>query len=374
MTSPIQPSLLSLLGALLLLTASPRSSLAQPVTPLALPSGPSTSTVGVNYYDLFVRQLQPGATVDVPARFQWLVDNNVTVVRFSAGGYWPVEWGMYRTNRTEHWRRMDVIVHAAETNHIGLVPSLFWMWSTVPDIVGEPVSAWGDTNSATIQFMREYTSTMVKRYVNSAAILMWEFGNEHNLNADLPNAAEHRPPVVPEMGTPAVRSDQDEITHAMMRTALREFALEVRRHDPRRPITSGHAFPRPSAWHQEHEHSWQADTEEQFAEMLATDHPDPVNVISLRLYTEDDARRIGWAVTAARKLGKPLFIGEFGVPGEDTPANRNRFTEWRNLIYHHEIPLAALWVYDFSAQDGEWNITPENGRAWQLEAVTATRP
>jgi hypothetical protein len=328
-----------------------------------------TPARGVNYYDLFVRQLKPDALVAVPDRFHWLATNGVSFVRFSAGGYWPVEWGLYQTNRTEHWRRMDGVVRAAETNRIGLVPSLFWHWSTVPDLVGEPANAWGDTHSRTIRFLREYTREMVTRYVDSPAIWIWELGNEYNLVADLPNAAEHRPPVVPELGTPHERSARDELTHAMVRTALREFALEVRRHDSRRPITSGHAFPRPSAWHQERERSWTADTEEQFAAMLAADHPDPVNVISLRLYAEDDARRLDWAVRAARRIGKPLFIGELGVPGAGTPATREKFAHWLKLIEQHAIPLAALWVYDFTPQDGEWNITPDNDRAWQLEAL-----
>lgn len=329
----------------------------------------ATPAIGVNYYDMFVRQLRPGARVGVPERFQWLASNHVGFVRFSAGGYWPIEWGMYRTNRAEHWRRMDAIVRAAETNRLGLVPSLFWMESTVPDIVGEPVSAWGDTNSATIGFMREYTREMVTRYADSPAIWMWEFGNEYNLNADLPNAAEHRPPIVPAMGTPKERSARDEITHEMVRTALREFALEVRRHDKRHPITSGNAFPRVSAWHQEHEHSWTRDTEQQFAGTLAADNPDPIDVISLRLYADDDANRIEWAMRAARKLGKPIFIGEFGVPGGDTPANRKLFARWKELIAGNNIALAALWAFDFDAQNGEWNTTPDNDRAWQLEAL-----
>ncbi len=33
------------------------------------------------------------------------------------------------------------------------------------------------------------------------------------------------------------------------------------------------------------------------------------------------------------------------------------------------MPLAALWVYDFSGQDADWNVTATNGRAYQLEAV-----
>ncbi len=332
-----------------------------------------TPARGVNYYDLFVRQLKPGTDVNMPTGFAWLATNGARFVRFSAGGYWPSEWGLYQTNKAEHWRRLDAVVRAAETNRIGLVPSLFWFLSTVPDLVGEPVSAWGDTNSLTIRFLRSYTREVVTRYRESPAIWMWELGNEYNLVADLPNASEHRPPVVPSLGTPRARSARDELTHAMIRTALREFALEVRRHDARHPITSGHAFPRPSAWHQERERSWKTDTEEQFESMLAADHPDPVNVISLRLYGEDDARRLEWAARAARKLGKPLFVGEFGVSGPDVPTNREKFDRWLKLIGSQEVALSALWVFDFAAQDREWNVTPENERSWQLRWLTGNR-
>jgi len=107
----------------------------------------------------------------------------------------------------------------------------------VPDLVGEPVNRWGDTNSLTHKFMREYTGQVVARYVSSPAIWGWEFGNEFNLVADLPNAAQHRPPVVPQLGTPATRSAEDELSHKMIRTAFHAFAEEVRRLDSRR-ITS----------------------------------------------------------------------------------------------------------------------------------------
>ena len=328
-----------------------------------------TPARGVNYYDLFARQLRPGAAVGVPPRFHWLASHGVAFVRCSAGGYWPAEWGLYQTNRAEHWRRLDAVVRAAETNHLGLVPSLFWLSSTIPDLVGEPVSALGDTNSKTMAFIRGYTRAVVSRYRDSSAIWMWELGNEYNLGADLPNAADHRPTIVPTLGTPSIRSARDDLSHAMVRTVLAEFAREVRRLDPRHAITSGHAFPRPSAWHQEREHSWKADTEEQFVAMLAADHPDPVNVISLRLYNDDDARRIDWAIRASRRLGKPLFIGEFGVPGGDTPGNREKFHRWLELVRSSDVALAALWVFDFDAQDRDWNVTPQNNRSWQLDAL-----
>ena len=112
-------------------------------------------------------------------------------------------------------------------------------------------------------FMRDYVRQMVRRYRDSPALWAWEFGNEYNLAADLPNASEHRPPVWPNLGTAPSRSARDDMTHEAIRTAFTAFAKEVRKHDSWRPITSGNAFPRPSAWHQMREHSWTQDTPEQ---------------------------------------------------------------------------------------------------------------
>lgn len=326
--------------------------------------------IGVNDYDLFVRTLaQPARTNDV-AGLDALAERRIPFLRFSAGGYWPSEWGLYQTNRAEHFARLDAVVRHAEQRRLGLIPSLFWMLSTVPDLVGEPVQAWGQTNSRTHAFLRQYTREVVTRYRTSPSIWAWEFGNEFNLAADLPNAAEHRPPVVPSMGTPAARSQQDELTHAMVRVALRAFAEEVRRHDPDRLILSGHAFPRASAWHQIAERSWTRDTPAQFAEVLAADHPDPVNSLTVRGYDQkEDCGRLEQAMTVARSVRKPLFVGEFGVPGRATEAAQAQFRSMLSQFEKLEVPLAALWVFDFPAQADDWNVTATNERRWQLDEI-----
>ena len=124
----------------------------------------------------------------------------------------------------------------------------------------------------------------------------------------------HRAPVVPTLGTAASRAGRDDLTHTHVRTALTEFAREVRRHDPHRLLISGNAFPRPSAWHQLHEGNWKSDTSEQWTEMLAADNPSPITSLSGRLYSTNDLAALAPATALSRQLGKPLFIGEFGVP------------------------------------------------------------
>lgn len=326
--------------------------------------------VGVNYYDAFTRALGKTARTDYDAGFQELAARNIPFARFSAGGFWPRDWGLYQTNRAEYFARLDGVVESAERHGIGLIPSLFWHRSAVPDLVGEPCNRWGDPKSQTIAFMRQYTREVVTRYAKSSAIWGWEFGNEYNLSADLPNAAQHRPPVVPRLGTPSQRSEEDELTHEDVRVALREFALEVKRHDPRRIILSGNATPRPSAWHQIHEKSWERDTSEQFAEVLADDNPSPVNTLCVRGYDlANHIERLAQAMAVAQKVKKPLVVGEFGVPRDSPGDAKQQFATILAAIETNRVPLAALWVFDFSSQAKDWNVTATNDRSWQLDAI-----
>lgn len=324
--------------------------------------------IGVNYFDAFSRTLKPPPDTNYDAGFRELARRGIPFARFSAGGFWPADWSLYQTNRAEYFTRLDAVVRSAERHGVGLIPSLFWHVSTVPDLVGEPVNRWGDTNSRTHAFLRTYTREVVTRYAASPAIWAWEFGNEYNLAADLPNAAQHRPQVVPRLGTPAARTAEDELTHAMVRVAVREFALEVRRHDPHRLITSGHSIARPSAWHQIQEKSWRRDTPAQFSEVLAADHPAPADTLSLHWYeVTNDLARVATAMTVSRATGRPLFVGEFGVPGPD--ASRDQFATMLTALETNGVPLGALWVFDFAAQSKDWNVNATNSRNWQLDEL-----
>ena len=326
--------------------------------------------IGVNYYDAFTRTLGQTARTNYDAGFRELAARRIPFARFSAGGFWPQDWGLYQTNRSEHFSRLDGVVKSAERHGIGLIPSLFWQLSAVPDLVGEPCNRWGDPDSRTIAFMRQYTRELVTRYSHSPAIWGWEFGNEYNLAADLPNAAEHRPPVVPSVGTPAQRTAEDELTHTAIRVAFREFALEVRKHDPQRIIVSGNSIPRPSAWHQIKERSWKQDTREQFAEVLTADNPSPMNTLSVRAYDlTTDIGRLDQAMAVAQAVKKPLFVGEFGVPGPATLESKEKFATMLSAIETNHVPLAALWVFDFEGQAKDWNVNATNDRSWQLDAI-----
>jgi hypothetical protein len=340
--------------------------------------------IGVNYLDAFSRLLvlpEPGPDdlARVRAGLEALAKYGIPFARIMGCGYWPVENRLYFDDKAEYLRRFASVVDLAEETGIGLIPSLFWHTATATDLMDEPRNRWGDPTSRTHAFMRGYVRDVVGRWADSPAIWAWEFGNEYNLDADLPNASEWRPPVVPELGTRLSRDERDDLTHEHIHTAFRAFAREVRRHDPHRIILSGNAAPRPSAWHQREYLSWDQDSREEFAEILRYENPDPLDALSVHQY-EQTERRFGTEVSVADflricvreslKARKPLFVGEFGA---DESAGHHvaaaRFDQLLDAIVTTGVPLAALWVYDFAGQDGTWNVTPDNGRQYQLEAI-----
>ena len=342
--------------------------------------------IGVNYFDAFYRTLKDHGDTSYREGFAELARRGIPFARFMCCGFWPKDNALYHEDRARYYELLDGVVRAAEEHRIGLVPSFFWHTATVPDMVGEPVDQWGDAQSKTREFMRTYVREVVTRYRGSPAIWGWEFGNETNLSADLPNAAKHRPKIVPALGTPASRSERDEMTHDIMVAALTSFAEEVRRYDPHRLITSGNSSLRPSAWHQWREDSWKQDSEAQFAERFSLDHPVPLDTMSVHVY-KSSSKRFGrdasvpvaeflhLAARAAKDAGKALFVGEFGArrekPGESDAAVRDRFAAILSGIEDSGAPLAALWVYDFGGQRESWNVTSANSRAWQLDAIAA---
>jgi hypothetical protein len=325
--------------------------------------------IGVNYFSCFYRTLLDSEDTSYDQGFEVLAREGIPFVRFSATAFWPKEMALYRTDREEYFRRFDAVVASAEKHGIGLIPSLFWYYACVPDLVGEPMDQWGNPESKVHEWMREYVREVVTRYRHSPAIWAWEMGNEFGLQASLPNAASHRAPIWANLETATSRSERDDLTFDMLRVAYMEFGKAVREHDRKRLIFTGDSLPRPAAWHMEKEGSWTPDNERQFRHMLRSLNPDPIDAISIHAYGED-MERIAWSVQAAKSIKKPLFIGEFGVPGTG-PEVEKEFRRMLRIIEESNVPLAALWVFDLPSQNADYNITADNERSYQLREVAA---
>jgi len=336
--------------------------------------------IGINYFGAFYDTVRPGGKPDYIEGFRILAEQKAPFVRFAASPFWPKHWDLYLTDKAEYFRRFDAVVAEAAKRNVGLIPSIFWHQSSVSDIVGEPRDQWGHPTSKTHEFMRTYTREVVTRYRNSPAIWAWEFGNEFNLAADLPNAAKNRPKIHPKLGTPTTRSARDDIAGTVVAGAHREFAKIVRQLDPHRAILSGASRPRPSAWHNAHRGTWDVDTRDQFTLMLFRDNPDPMDMLSIHVYPRpkktvfpdkaDMDELIRVAMQASRRFKKPLFIGEFGANSQQWPTDhRKRIEGLFASIERHHVPLAAVWVFGYPPQDETHNIRVDNERAYIFELI-----
>jgi hypothetical protein len=327
--------------------------------------------VGVNYFDLFIRVLNAPSNTTSLAGLKTLGGNDIPFARFSLG-YGTKDLKRYFDDPAAYLGALDVVVRCAETNRVGLIPSMFWSFKEFPDLAGEPRDQWGNPDSETHRMMRRFVADVVTRYRASPAIWGWELGNEPNLAADLPNAAQFHK----KGGT-----ERDDIRAKDMVVMLSEFAREVRRHDPERPIFAGHSHPRASSWHNTAEKSWKPDTREQTLEIIRRDNPEPLDTHSLHIYASHDVTKelaawatnhvdyLGPVVAQARVMKRPVWIGEFGLPSKgDDAGERAKFEGLIAAMEQTGVDLAAVWVFDLANQT-EWNATFGNPRAYMLRQV-----
>jgi len=365
----------------------------QPEAPLSVSegrfhrAGKDYRGIGISYFDLFRRLFETGsdsATRRSPREgLAILAEKEIPFVRFAACGFYPVELRRYVDDPESYFALLDGVVAEAEKQGIGLIPSLFWAFFAVPDLVGEPMQAWGDPQSRTRDYMRRYTKDMVSRYHGSPAIWAWEFGNEYLLESDLPNMISAEQWKVPHLGTAKERGEDDRLRSSDVLSAYREFAELVRSLDPARPILTGDTVPRAAAWHLRRGLDFEPDSLDEARDVLAENNPDPVDTISIHLYA-DAARKpdyfrprtpIGETLEAAMavstKTGKPLWLGEFGAdPEKPAEARLKEVEEFVAVIEKLGIPLSALWVFDCDNPDvAAWNVEPGNENAEALEIL-----
>jgi hypothetical protein len=339
--------------------------------------------IGVNYFSAFLRTITSPGDDTYREGFRTLrYQYDIPFIRFNAGGFWPSNWKLYVNDKHRYFALMDSFVQEAEDQELGLIPSLFWYYPCVPDLVGEPMDQWGNPNSRTHAFMRTYIKEVVGRYKDSPAVWAWEFGNEYLLTVDLPGPEQGIPKVVTKLGTPTERTVRDKMQRAWVEMAYEEFAKAVRAIDPHRLLITGDALPRACAHHLQTERVWEKDTRQQWTHMLLRSSPDPFDCVSVHVYPRRDGEYfpeqvslrtlIGVCRDTAATVSKPLFVGEFGACRQlGAEQARARFHELLDAIVELEIPLAALWVYDLPHQDKTCNVTSDNDHAYMLDALRA---
>lgn len=338
--------------------------------------------IGVNYFNAFYRTLQNQNDKSYYEGLKYLGDNKIPFIRFTSNGFWPNEIKLYQTNKTRYFALLDEFVKTAEKYKVGLIPSLFFCYFSIPDLVGEHVNQWGNPNSKTIAYMRTYTADVVSRYKDSPAIWGWEFGNEVNSYVDmLDQAMNYLPKLNVSGGTPATRTSEDIITSDILRFALNDFTETIRKYDTERPIFSGNGMPAYNNYHRYKYNNWTKDSSADFTALLDIQNPSGLKSLTIHLYPDQVANHfsdktadinivIQEAMRSAKELKRPFFLGEFGAPKTlGTEMESEKFHELLTAIIDNKVPLAALWVYDFSSQDADHNVTQTNSRKYQLDAI-----
>jgi len=333
--------------------------------------------IGVNYYDAFVRTLRNPQDESYRAGFSNLGANNIPFARFAAGGWTANDFQLYLTDKEAYFRLLDGVVQSAEKSNVGLIASLFWPISAASEIVNEPRESWGDANSKTRQFMRNYTREVVSRYSHSPAIWGWEFGCELSLAVDLPNPPPNADPRV------AARR----LSFAAFRSAALDFAQVVRSIDSKRILLTGNSLPRASAYNNTMQGGMRPDTEKQFASILLRDNPGPYSPICIHTspasainYFAD--RKVSYeellqtCVSIGRSVGKPIYVEEFvAVPGRPGSrgmlSEREYFSRELAAIEASGAPLASVWVYDRKLTPDRSNLTFDNERSYMLQMIGA---
>ncbi|MBQ3847310.1 MAG: cellulase family glycosylhydrolase [Clostridia bacterium] len=312
---------------------------------------------------------------------------DIPVIRVPFCG-WGVEvYKKFQKAPNEVFRIMDKVVAAAEEHHVGIIVSLLWNQDTVPFLVGEKRSAFGDRNSKTIAFAKEYVSAIVSRYKDSPAIWGWEIGNEYNLSCDL-----HAKPTDIFMADKFSYFDyyaSDELV-----VFYEEVAKTIREIDKTRLITTGNGENRnfsyaghiASSQRDEFHYwevDWSTDTREQFMEMCAYFTPDPIDTICFHFqhgtlnaaegsadirmtHTLKDevlttADYVKVYVEAGRKVKKGVYFGEFGDYIDVETESRSDFDRTR-FEENFKILMDGMVAADLQLATGWFNWSNDNGR------------
>lgn len=343
-----------------------------------LRGGKPYRAMGINYHSCFVELLHDPQNRDFEDGFRILREEyRIPFIRFMAGPFGYSGWELYDRHPDDYFARLDLIVHEAEKQNLGLIPSLFWYVVSVPDYMDEPLSALGDPASRSRKFIRRYTTDVVSRYNESSAIFGWELGNEYMLFADLPKL-DHLPP--PKAGTDTPRTVADKLTRPMLLNLYEDFYRTIRAIDPDRIIVTGDSIARAHAWHNRNEDRWGQDTQEQWLEQFKADTPMCYEVVSFHLYEEADGNyfkaenvsleELARTVSGACRIsGKPIWCGELGMPGTDEKA-RDLFFRMMKSVEDNKIPISAIWNFvPVGKYQSDWDILPRGDRGYMLDAV-----
>lgn len=286
--------------------------------------------------------------------------------------------------RTRLYAALDKTVALCEAQDIRVVWSLGA--GTFTDTKLEPGRGWvfgaeqqrelvANAGSRGRQLLYRYIDETVRRYRGAKAVLMWEISNEVTLNADI--------------------GDRERVYNGERMPTLKEVAgffddvaKRIKAADPLRLVNSGGSNMREAQWHLYTGKGWQTDTlEEQFQCFELLYGKSAVDVVDIHSYPDNhpgygvlgnDGRK-AWLddrgyMEFARRLGKPLMIGEVGLHaiaksdrkiwGEtpdyfesygDEKAARPWVQRTLDGIIEAGVPLSYWWCYQSDRAEDQSN-------------------
>ena len=305
---------------------------------------------------------------------------DIPFFRTPISGYWAKNWDLYIADKDEYFKRLDFLVSEAEKRNIGIVLTFLNSQVSIPDLKKEKVSEWGNRNSETRAFFKNFVKEVVERYKNSPSVWAWEFCQNALDYCDIPGGENGLFSVSEDNGSPKERDAKDKITRKMMYPVCEEFCKLIRSIDENRPIFSGDKFPRRNAA-SNLAGRWAIDTPQSRERLMMKDSSD-FDALSVHLFNNPDMIKLygekttfesllEFSLKAAKKARKPLFLGEWGWSNDGVDYEYfftdRAFAEALKAVEKLKPQLTAFWVYNLSYQPINSTSTTKN--TYVLEAL-----
>jgi hypothetical protein len=317
--------------------------------------------------DHTVENLMWGQRDDYQRELKLIAESGVRYIRAPVCLYYPAKYRdwYYNTDKVEYFNRLKMFFDTAADYGIGIVATLYWGYYTIPDVVGETISAaYGNNTSLTYTESKDFITRFWNAIGDHDALAAWEIGNEFNLpaenNAYPPNNA----------GSAWIRTDHnatvDTFSITLMNAFYTEIANHIRSYDTERIILSGNAG---SGGVLSDSVDYLTDT------LTPTINPDPIDTLSNHFYRQGhmvgyDYKNLYQIIRKSRvkgkALGKPFILGEFGTSYLETYNDIDgveALDTALDIIERTGVQLSFVWAWrrdDIVDWNSHYSIHPYN--------------
>lgn len=374
----------------LILSASACRSVSNPSAPAPpIVSAPHRPSVGLNKFELALQYTGRGNECRLTDENCYKVSKamakksiidakniGVTYFRVAVTGYGPANWNgsgdleLWQNQPAVYWSRMDEMINDVDRFGIALIPVFVWHNRQFPAITGDTLTEFmTKADSASYRLLKKYLAEFITRYRQRQTIYFYELTNEVDLDADLDLQGNCQKK---DSGSCQILGNG--YTTDQLIDWTKRLTAEIRQLDSKHLISSGFSMPKRNAEYLRLNHpkaqeiDWtKEDTLEQFQKNL-TDLHQYCDIVSIHFYNggpnskgryenerfgmigKNSAGVLILVKEITDRLGKPLFIGEFGEAdpfsyrfAENAPFFENTLEQIARL----KIPHSAPWAWEF---------------------------